>query len=110
MAPLVSHAVAEGHIEAMALHQTECFEAGVEFARTQGIVPAPESSHALAAARRDALAAAESGEERVIVVGLSGHGLLELNAYAQYLGGELADDALAEDDLSAALGRVPALG
>ena len=110
MAPLVSHVVAEGMVDAMALPQTECFEAGVEFARTQGVVPAPESSHALAAARRDALAAAESGEEKVIVVGLSGHGLLELNAYAQFLAGELADDVLAEDDLAAALDRVPALG
>jgi tryptophan synthase beta chain len=110
MAPLVSHAVAEGLVEAMALPQTECFEAGVEFARTQGIVPAPESSHALAAARRDALVAARTGEEKVIVVGLSGHGLLELNAYEQYLAGGLADDALAEDDLTSALGRVPAFG
>ncbi|MEP9382666.1 TrpB-like pyridoxal phosphate-dependent enzyme [Nocardioides sp. KR10-350] len=109
MAPLVSHAVHEGLIEAMALHQTECFEAGIEFARTQGVVPAPESSHALAAARRDALAAAESGEERVIVVGLSGHGLLELNAYEQYLAGRLADDTLSEDDLATALAGVPAL-
>ena len=109
MAPLVSHAVHEGLIEAQALPQTACFEAGIEFARTQGIVPAPESSHALAAARADALAAKESGEEKVIVVGLSGHGLLELNAYAQYLAGELADDALAEDELASALAGVPVL-
>lgn len=108
MAPLVSHVVAEGLVEAMAIPQTECFEAGVEFARTQGIVAAPESSHALAAARRDALAAAESGEEKVIVIGLSGHGLLELDAYAQFFAGELADDVLAEDELASALSRVPA--
>ncbi|MFT4286123.1 TrpB-like pyridoxal phosphate-dependent enzyme [Nocardioides sp.] len=107
MAPLVSHAVHEGLIEAMALHQNECFEAGVEFARSQGIVPAPESAHALAAARRDALAAKESGEEKVIVIGLSGHGLLELGAYAQFLSGSLEDDALSETELAEALGSVP---
>jgi tryptophan synthase beta chain len=107
MAPLVSHAVHEGLIEATALHQTECFEAAVEFARTQGVVPAPESSHALAQVRREALAAAESGEEKVIVVGLSGHGLLELGAYDAYLGGRLEDDALSDDALAAALAGVP---
>ncbi|NHA01588.1 TrpB-like pyridoxal phosphate-dependent enzyme [Nocardioides sp. W3-2-3] len=77
MAPLVSHTVNEGLVEAVALHQNECFDAAVEFARTQGIVPAPESSHALAQVRREALAAAQSGTSPVIVVGLSGHGLLE---------------------------------
>ena len=103
MAPLVSHVVHEGLMEAVALHQNECFEAGVEFARTQGIVPAPESSHALAQARREALAAKESGEEKVIVVGLSGHGLLEIGAYEQFLAGKL-DGRRAERGRS---GRVP---
>ncbi|CAM3149009.1 TrpB-like pyridoxal phosphate-dependent enzyme [Nocardioides dubius] len=107
MAPLVSHTVHEGLIEATALHQTECFEAAVEFARTEGIVPAPESSHALAQARREALEAKESGEEKVIVVLLSGHGLLELGAYDQFLSGRLEDDPLSEDDLQAALAGVP---
>jgi len=107
MAPLVSHTVHEGLIEATALHQSECFETALEFARTQGIVAAPESSHALAQARREALAAKEAGEEKVIVVGLSGHGLLELGAYATYLGGELEDDPLSDEDLQAALAGVP---
>jgi tryptophan synthase beta chain len=109
MAPLVSHAVNEGLIEATALHQTECFEAGLEFARTQGIVAAPESSHALAQARREALAAKEAGEEKVIVIGLSGHGLLELGAYESFLGGRLEDDPLSEEALAEALGNVPVL-
>ncbi|MEZ5191633.1 MAG: hypothetical protein R2734_03335 [Nocardioides sp.] len=74
MAPLVSHAVDQGLIRATALHQRECFEAAVEFARTEGVVPAPESSHALAQVRREALACAESGEEKVIVVGPRGTG------------------------------------
>jgi len=107
MAPLVSHVVHEGLIEATSLHQNECFDAAVEFARTEGIVPAPESSHALAQARREALAAKETGEEKVIVVLLSGHGLLELGAYDSYLAGRLDDDALADEDLQAALAAVP---
>lgn len=109
MAPLVSHAVHEGYIEATALHQLECFEAGVEFARTQGIVAAPESAHALAQARREALECSVSGEEKVIVIGLSGHGLLELGAYESYLAGELEDDALSEEDLQASLEGVPTI-
>ena len=109
MAPLVSHTVHEGLIEATALHQSECFEAAVEFARTEGIVPAPESSHALAQVRREALAAKESGEDKVIVALLSGHGLLELGAYATFLGGALEDDPLSEDALAAALAGVPAI-
>ncbi len=109
MAPLVSHAVHEGLISAVALHQNECFEVGVEFARMQGIVPAPESSHALAQAKREALEAKEAGEERVIVVGLSGHGLLELGAYESFLAGRLADDPLSEDALAESLAGVPQL-
>ncbi len=109
MAPLVSHAVHEGLIEATALHQSECFEAAVEFARTEGIVPAPESSHALAQVRREALAAKESGEEKVIVVLLSGHGLLELGAYDSFLSGRLEDDPLSDADLAAALAAVPVI-
>ena len=107
MAPLVSHAVHEGLIEATALHQSECFEAGLEFARTQGIVAAPESSHALAQARREALAAKDTGEEKVIVIGLSGHGLLELGAYDAFLSGRLEDDPLSDDALATALAGVP---
>jgi len=107
MAPLLTHVVHEGLMEAVALHQTECFEAAVEFARLQGIVPAPESAHAMAQARREALAAKESGEERVIVVGLSGHGLLELGAYDQFLNGKLDDDALSEKALTESLAGVP---
>jgi tryptophan synthase beta chain len=107
MAPLISHVVKEGLMDATALHQKECFEAAVEFARTQGIIPAPESSHAVAQARREALEAKEKGEEKVIVIGLSGHGLLELGSYAQYLEGKLEDDPLSEEALAASLSGVP---
>ncbi|MFZ2501219.1 MAG: TrpB-like pyridoxal phosphate-dependent enzyme [Nocardioides sp.] len=107
MAPLVSHVYDQGLIEATALHQTECFDAALEFARTEGIVAAPESSHALAQARREAMACKESGEEKVIVIGLSGHGLLELGAYDAYLNDRLDDDAMSDDALAAALASVP---
>ena len=107
MAPLVSHVYDQGMIEAAALHQSECFEAALEFARTEGIVAAPESSHALAQARREALACAESGEEKVIVIGLSGHGLLELGAYDAFLNNRLEDDPLSDEALKAALAAVP---
>ncbi|QLQ09077.1 MAG: TrpB-like pyridoxal phosphate-dependent enzyme [Nocardioidaceae bacterium] len=107
MAPLVSHVVNEGLIDAAALHQSECFEVAVDFARAEGIVAAPESSHALAQARREALAAKENGTEPVIVIGLSGHGLLELGAYDSYLAGHLEDDPLSDEALAAALANVP---
>ncbi|MGB3483103.1 MAG: TrpB-like pyridoxal phosphate-dependent enzyme [Mycobacterium sp.] len=102
MAPLVSHTVAEGLLEAVALPQSECFDVALQFARSEGIVPAPESAHALAQARREALA----GGDQVIVVGLSGHGLLELGAYDAYLAGGLSDDPLSDDALAAALAGV----
>ncbi|ANW65838.1 TrpB-like pyridoxal-phosphate dependent enzyme [Mycobacterium sp. djl-10] len=105
MAPLVSHVVAEGLLEATALAQSECFDAALQFARTEGIVPAPESAHALAQARREA----EAGGEQVIVVGLSGHGLLELGAYHAYLSGGLSDDPLSDEALAAALAGVVSL-
>ena len=107
MAPLVSHAVHEGWIEGSAIHQVECFEAAVEFARAEGFVPAPESSHALAQARREALACKESGEEKVIVVGLSGHGLLELGAYADYMAGKLEADEFSQAAADEALSHTP---
>lgn len=109
MAPLVSHAVHEGLIDAVALHQNECFDTALGFARTEGIVPAPESSHALAQARRAALEATENGTAPVIVVGLSGHGLLELGAYDSYLNGRLDDDPLSDEDLATALANVPVI-
>ncbi len=109
MAPLLSHTVHEGLVEATSLHQSECFDAALQFARTEGVVPAPESSHALAQARREALACKETGEEKVIVIGLSGHGLMELGAYESYMADQLVDDALSEEALTEALAAVPAI-
>jgi tryptophan synthase beta chain len=86
MAPLLSHTVELGYVAGQAVSQTDAFAAGVLFARTQGIVPAPESAHALAAA---AGRLQDSDTEQVVVIGLSGHGQLDLPAYAAYLDGDL---------------------
>jgi tryptophan synthase beta chain len=89
--PLISHLVALGHIEARAYPQTPVFDAALQFARTEGILPAPESSHAIRAAVDEALAAREEGRPRTILFCLSGHGHFDLAAYETYLGGQLVD-------------------
>jgi tryptophan synthase beta chain len=89
MAPMVSHALKLGLIEAQAVAQTKVFEAGTLFARSEGIVPAPESAHAIAAVVAEASKAREEGKKRVILFNLSGHGLLDLSAYETYLHGHL---------------------
>ena len=90
-APMISGLVKAGVVEARAYRQNETFEAAVQFARTEGIIPAPESAHAIRAAIEEALAAKEAGEERTILFGLSGHGHFDLAAYDAYLGGTLED-------------------
>jgi tryptophan synthase beta chain len=92
MAPMVSHAHDLGLIEAVAYPQTKVFEAAMQFARTEGIIPAPESSHAVRAAVDEALAARREGKKRVIVFNLSGHGMLDLSSYDAYLTGKLKDE------------------
>lgn len=91
MAPLVSHLKKLDLIEAVAYRQTRVFEAAVLFARTEGIVPAPEPSHAIAAVIDEAIRAREEGKSRVILFNLCGHGLLDLSAYDQYLSGQMKD-------------------
>ena len=89
--PIISALVRAGRMEAVAYAQSKVFEAGVQFARTQGAVPAPETTHAIRAAIDEALVAKELGEERVILFSYSGHGLLDLSAYDDYLHGRLTD-------------------
>jgi tryptophan synthase beta chain len=89
-APLVSHLLAAGAIEAEAYEQKEVFESAVTFARCEGTIPAPESAHAVHATIRHALAARESGEKKVILFNLSGHGIFDMAAYEAYLGGTMA--------------------
>jgi tryptophan synthase beta chain len=90
-APLVCRLVKDGVIEAVAYPQGKVFEAAVQFARSEGIIPAPESSHAIRAAVDEALACKETGDSKAILFGLSGHGLLDLGAYEAFLGGDLMD-------------------
>jgi tryptophan synthase beta chain len=91
MAPLVSKLVDDGLVEARAVHQNATFEAGLRFARAEGIIPAPESNHAVRAAIDEALAAKAAGEKKVILFNLSGHGHFDLAAYEAYLTGRLED-------------------
>jgi tryptophan synthase beta chain len=107
MAPMVSHLLNLGLIEAVAYHQLECFEAGVEFARVEGILPAPEANHAVKGAIDEALKARAAGEARVILFNLCGHGHFDMQAYADYFAGKLTDQSYAEADLKAALAHLP---
>ena len=109
MAPLVSHVYELGLAEAEAIPQLECFQAALMFARTQGIVPAPEPTHAIAAAIREAKRCKESGEEKTILTALCGHGHLDTAAYDAYLHGTMQDLDFPEDELRAAMDAVPVL-
>ncbi|MCF8359017.1 MAG: TrpB-like pyridoxal phosphate-dependent enzyme [Prolixibacteraceae bacterium] len=91
MAPLVSAALKNELIEAQAIHQLECFESGILFSKTEGIIPAPETTHAIASAIREAKQAKEEGKEKTIVFNFSGHGLMDLVGYEKFLTGQLDD-------------------
>jgi tryptophan synthase beta chain len=107
MSPLVSALVKSGHIEPRAYQQATCFEAGVLFARTEGIIPAPESSHAIRSAVDEALAARENGEKKVILFNLSGHGHFDMGAYDAYLSGSLPNHEMPEEELRRSLAGLP---
>jgi tryptophan synthase beta chain len=91
MSPQVSLLKHEGFIEARSVHQRPCFEAGIQFARTEGLIPAPESTHAIRAAIDEALVSKETGEKKVILFNLSGHGYFDMTSYQRYLSGQLED-------------------
>jgi tryptophan synthase beta chain len=105
--PIVCALVKAGLIEARAYRQNETFEAAVRFARTEGIIPAPEPAHAIRAAIEEAEAATEAGEERVILFNLCGHGHFDLSAYDAYLAGTLEDPEFSQADMDAAIARLP---
>src|SRR6185295_12695656 len=109
MAPLVSHIMDLGLIEAVAYHQTACFEAGVQFARSEGIVPAPEANHAVKAAIDEALRCREGGVSRCILFNLSGHGHFDMQAYTDYFAGKLVDQPYDEKELAMALAGLPSV-
>jgi tryptophan synthase beta chain len=108
MSPLLSHMYELGLFEAVAKPQSECFAAGLRFARAEGIVPAPEPTHALASCIEEALRCKETGEEKVILTALCGHGLLDLTAYESFLAGQVTDFDLPAQALQDALAGLPA--
>jgi tryptophan synthase beta chain len=105
--PLLSKLVHEKEIEAVAYHQNECYEAALTFARTEGLVPAPETSHAIKAAIDEALLCKKTGEAKTIAFCYSGHGLLDLGGYDKYLAGELTDYEYPEEDIKKSLEKLP---
>src|SRR4029079_3932189 len=107
MAPLVSHAYELGLIEAKAYHQKACFEAGVAFARSEGIVPAPEANHAVKAAIDEALRCKEEGVTETILFNLSGRGHFDMGAYIDHFAGKLEDLEYDEEELATALAGLP---
>ncbi len=109
VAPLVSQLVLDGLIRAEAYLQNDVFASAVRFARSEGIVPAPEAAHAIHGVLRVAAAADEAGEERTILFNLSGHGHFDMAAYDKFFAGQLEDLALAEDEIERALQAIEAL-
>ena len=109
MAPLVSHVYELGLIEARAYHQVACFEAGVEFARCEGIVPAPEATHAVRCAIDEALRCKQEGKAETIVFNLSGHGHFDMQAYINYFEGKLVDQDYDQKELAMALAGLPSV-
>ncbi|HZP87384.1 MAG TPA: TrpB-like pyridoxal phosphate-dependent enzyme [Burkholderiales bacterium] len=109
MGPLVSHVKELGLIDARAYHQTACFEAGVFFARHEGIVPAPEANHAVKGAIDEALKCKEEGVSRAILFNLCGHGHFDMQAYTDYFAGKLVDSDYDERELAMALSGLPSV-
>jgi len=97
---IVSQLIKDGMMRGVDIPQTETFEAGLLFARTEGIIPAPESSHAIAATIREAEKCRQTGEAKVILFNLSGHGLIDMTAYEQFLNGDLVNYQLSDDDIA----------
>jgi tryptophan synthase beta chain len=109
MAPMVSHIKQLGLIEAVAYHQLACFEAGVQFARAEGIVPAPEANHAVRGAIDEALKCKAEGRSRTILFNLCGHGHFDMQAYTDYFAGKLTDQSYDEAELAMALAGLPSV-
>jgi tryptophan synthase beta chain len=105
--PLVSQVVNHGLVEARAVGQMACFEAAVTFARTEAIIPAPESSHAIRGAIDEALAAKAEGKPRTILFNLSGHGLVDMAAYDAYFAGKLEDFEYPAEKVKESLRHLP---
>lgn len=107
MAPLISHVYNLGLMEAIAIPQIECFQGAVKFARTEGLIPAPEPTHAIAAAIREALQCKETGEAKVILIALCGHGHFDLFSYEKYLKGQMVDLEYPDEKINEAMAKIP---
>jgi len=107
MAPLVSQVVAEGLAESATVSQLEAFTAGIQFARAEGIVPAPEANHAVAGAIREALRCKEEGVSRAILVNVSGHGHFDMQAYTDFMAGKLVNYEYPAEEIAMALAGLP---
>ena len=110
MAPMVSHALKLGLCEATSTNQLETFAAGVEFAKAEGILPAPEANHAVAGALREARRCKEEGKEETILFNLCGHGHFDMQAYIDYNAGKLRDYEYPEEEIAMALAGLPSYG
>jgi tryptophan synthase beta chain len=110
MAPLVSHLVELGQIEPRAETQLRCFEAGIQFARAEGIIPAPEATHAVRAAIDEALLCKQAGASKVILFNLCGHGHFDMQAYSDYMAGKLQDHEYSHEEVAMALAGLPSVG
>jgi pyridoxal-phosphate dependent TrpB-like enzyme len=108
--PLVSQLLHEGRVEALAVPQVATFEAGVQFARAEGIIPAPESCHAIRAAIDEALRCRASGEAKVILFNLTGHGHFDMSSFERYFSGQLEDYAYPESAIAESLQHLPKVG
>jgi tryptophan synthase beta chain len=109
MAPLVSHVMDLGLAEATTVQQLDAFAAGIQFARAEGIIPAPEANHAVAAAIREALQAKEEGKERTILFVLSGHGHFDMQSYIAYQAGKLENYEYPAEEIAMALAGLPSV-
>ncbi|XP_068303799.1 uncharacterized protein [Pyrus communis] len=110
MSPLISHVYELGYMEAISIPQIECFQGAIKFARTEGLIPAPEPTHAIAATIREAQKCQETGEAKVILTAMCGHGHFDLPAYENYLQGNLVDLSFEEEKIQASLASVPKVG
>jgi tryptophan synthase beta chain len=110
MAPLVSHVIDLGLAEPVSVQQLDAFAAGIRFARAEGIVPAPESNHAVAEAIRQALIAKQDGTKRTILFNLSGHGHFDMQSYIAYQAGKLENYEYPAEEIAMALAGLPSVG
>ncbi len=107
MAPIICHLYQMGMLEARAEYQVPVFEAGIQFARTEGIIPAPEPAHAVKVVIDEAIACKKSGKSKTILLALSGHGHFDLGAYDEYLSGNLQDYEFPEEKMKEAMASLP---